>query len=96
MVISNKTQVGLGNTSTCGQVIGLLITGFCQERYGSKWTFFAGMVFMIGVVFIAVFAQNLQTLYAAEFVMGIPWGMFQTLTTAYATGGFTLRSAMPS
>ena len=37
-------------------------------------------------VFLAVFAQSLPMLYAAEVLMGIPWGMFQTLTTAYAAG----------
>ena len=44
------------------------------------------MIFMILTVFLAVFAQSLAMLYAAEVLMGIPWGMFQTLTTAYAAG----------
>lgn len=30
------------------------------------------------------FAQNIETLEAAEILMGTPWGVFQTLTTAYA------------
>jgi SP family general alpha glucoside:H+ symporter-like MFS transporter len=85
-VILAKDQAGLSNTATCGQIIGLLITGICQERYGMKRTYICGMIFMIATIFIAVFAQNLGMLYAAEVAMGIPWGMFQTLTTAYASG----------
>ncbi|ORX35608.1 general substrate transporter [Kockovaella imperatae] len=82
--ITNETQVGIGNTSTCGQLIGLVITGICQEWIGSKKTFLGGMLFMIATIFLAVFCQNIAMLYVAEFFMGIPWGMFQTLTTAYA------------
>ena len=100
-IIPNPTQVGLSNTATCGQLVGLVITGIFQERVGCRKTFFGGMILMIGTIFIAVFAQNLNMLYAAEFCMGesvtsqvllalilpgIPWGMFQTLTTAYASG----------
>ena len=48
---------------------------------------------MIATIFVAVFAQNLPMLYAAEVLMGIPWGMFQTLTTAYAAGECLLRNA---
>ena len=39
---------------------------------------------MIGAIFIPFFAQNIQTLLAGEIIQGIPWGVFQTLTTAYA------------
>ncbi|GFZ44894.1 hypothetical protein JCM24511_02620 [Saitozyma sp. JCM 24511] len=80
-----KHQTGLSNTTTCGQVVGLLITGLCQERFGMRKTFIGGMILMIGTIFIAVFATNLSMLYGAEFAMGVPWGMFQTLTTAYAS-----------
>lgn len=81
-----KDQTGLGDTATCGQLVGLVVTGLCQERFGSKRTFIGGMILMTATIFVAVFAQNISMLYAAEFLMGIPWGMFQTLTTAYATG----------
>ena len=91
LAIPAGTQTGLSNTATCGQLVGLLITGSCQERFGAKRTFFWGMVFMILAIFPAFFAPNISTLIAAEFIMGIPWGMFQTLTTAYAMGESTLR-----
>jgi hypothetical protein len=90
LIIPASTQGALGNIATCGQLVGLVVTGFCQERYGAKRTFFWGMIFMIGTIFLAVFAQSMAMLMGAEFIMGIPWGMFQTLTTAYASGERTI------
>ncbi|KAK6903858.1 hypothetical protein I203_107366 [Kwoniella mangroviensis CBS 8507] len=39
---------------------------------------------LIGLIITAVFSINLDMLIGAELAMGIPWGMFQTLATAYA------------
>jgi SP family general alpha glucoside:H+ symporter-like MFS transporter len=41
---------------------------------------------MIAVIFIPFFAQNIQTLFAGQLLAGIPWGIFQTLTTAVSSG----------
>jgi SP family general alpha glucoside:H+ symporter-like MFS transporter len=81
-----SVQTSLSDLATIGQIVGLIITGVCQERWGAKRTFIGGMILMTAVVFVAVFAQNLPMLMASEFLMGVPWGMFQTLTTAYASG----------
>ena len=40
---------------------------------------------MIAFIFIPFFAQNLQTLLVGDILQGIPWGVFQTMTTAYAS-----------
>lgn len=40
---------------------------------------------MTAFIFIPFFSQNLQTLLAGEILQGIPWGIFQTMTTAYAS-----------
>ncbi|RSH93062.1 hypothetical protein EHS25_007415 [Saitozyma podzolica] len=84
LTIPANWQSGLTNAVTVGEIVGLVVTGIMQERLGSKVIFVAGMIAMIGAIFIAVFAQSLPMLIAAELVMGIPWGMFQTMTTAYA------------
>ena len=42
------------------------------------------MASMIGTIFILVFAQSIEMLMAGGILCGIPWGVFQTLTTAYA------------
>jgi len=41
---------------------------------------------MIAVIFIPFFAQNIETLFVGQLLAGIPWGIFQTLTTAVGFG----------
>lgn len=42
------------------------------------------LLLMIAFVFLPFFAHNIETLLAGEILCGIPWGIFQTLTTTYA------------
>ncbi len=76
-IIPADYQAGLQNITRVGQLIGLVITGYCQERFGSKKTYVAAMIFMTLSIFLAVFAVDLPMLLGAELVMGIPWGMFR-------------------
>lgn len=85
MAIPASDQTALNNLATVGQLCGLLLCGYCQERFGSKRSFFWGMVFMTLTIFVAFFAQNLPMLMAAEFLMGCPWGIFVS-TGAETTG----------
>lgn len=78
-------QSGLSNGARCGEVIGLLINGIVSERYGYRKTMVGALVAMIGFIFILFFAPNVETLLVGEILCGIPWGIFQTLTTAYAS-----------
>jgi SP family general alpha glucoside:H+ symporter-like MFS transporter len=45
----------------------------------------AALAISIAFIFIPFFAPNFQTLLAGEILCGIPWGVFQTLTLAYAS-----------
>ena len=45
----------------------------------------ASLTMMIAFIFIPFFAQNIETLLIGDILQGIPWGVFQTLTTAYAS-----------
>ncbi|RDL41367.1 putative transporter (Major facilitator superfamily) [Venustampulla echinocandica] len=76
---------GLSNGALCGEILGLFINGIISEKYGYRKTMIASLAMMIAVIFIPFFSQNIQTLLAGEILCGIPWGVFQTLTTAYAS-----------
>jgi SP family general alpha glucoside:H+ symporter-like MFS transporter len=67
----------IGNCGNVGTAIGLCITGYCQERFGSKKTYIAGMVACTAFIFMLVFAHSLPMLLAAELLFNIPMGMFQ-------------------
>jgi SP family general alpha glucoside:H+ symporter-like MFS transporter len=73
------------NGARAGEVIGLIINGFVSERYGYRKTMIGALFSMICFIFILFFAPNVQTLVIGEVFCGIPWGMFQTLTTQYAS-----------
>ncbi|RSH89188.1 hypothetical protein EHS25_002300 [Saitozyma podzolica] len=77
-------QAAINNAANVGEVIGLAINGYCQARFGSKKVYLAAMVLMAGAIFIPVFATSLPMLFVGDLICGIPWGIFQTLSTAYA------------
>ena len=50
-----------------------------------KKTIMVSLSMMIVFIFIPFFVQNVETLLVGEILCGIPWGICQTLTTAYAS-----------
>lgn len=46
---------------------------------------FGSLVLIIALIFLPVFAPNIQTLLAGAILCGLPWGVFQTITVAYAS-----------
>jgi MFS transporter, SP family, general alpha glucoside:H+ symporter len=83
--ITAPWQSGLSNGANVGEILGLFLNGIVSERYGYRLMMMISLTAMIGFIFLPFFAQNIQTLEAGEILMGIPWGVFQTLTTAYAS-----------
>lgn len=77
-------QSGLTNGAIIGEMIGLAMNGILADRYGFKKTMIGGLVAITGFIFIPFFATNIVQLLIGLIVMGIPWGIFQTLTTTYA------------
>ncbi|KAF9886286.1 hypothetical protein FE257_011899 [Aspergillus nanangensis] len=77
-------QSGLSNSSLVGQLAGLLINAYTQDRFGCRPTMMFFMTWMAAVIFIPVFAPSLSVLAFGEAMCGIPWGVFQTLSTTYA------------
>jgi SP family general alpha glucoside:H+ symporter-like MFS transporter len=73
-IIPAAWQSGLGNGSSAGGIIGLLINGWASERFGPRKTFLIAMVLMIAAIFVPVFAQSLPVLTFGEVLCGIPWG----------------------
>ncbi|CAH0042285.1 unnamed protein product [Clonostachys rhizophaga] len=82
--ISTSWQAAIGNGNNLGSIIGLLLNGYLQSRFGSRRVYMGAMVVMTCTIFCLFFAVNVQMLFAANILCGIPWGIFQTLTTAYA------------
>ncbi|KAK2058343.1 hypothetical protein LY76DRAFT_514488, partial [Colletotrichum caudatum] len=84
--ISASWQAAIGNdNNNLSSIAGLLlINGWLQSRFGSRWVYMGAMVSIGTTIFTLFFSVNVQMLLAANFLCRIPWGLFQTLTTAYA------------
>ncbi|KAL2195301.1 sugar transporter-like protein [Corynascus similis CBS 632.67] len=77
-------QTGLTNGVLAGQVLGLFANGIIADRFGYRKTLIGALVACTGFIFIIFFAESLVQLLIGEILIGIPWGVFQTLTTTYA------------
>lgn len=82
--VSATWQSALGNGSAAAQIIGLFLNGIISERIGYRWTMIGALLFITGTIFITFFAINIHMLLAGYILSGLPWGVFQTLTTTYA------------
>ncbi|KAK6530267.1 hypothetical protein TWF694_003629 [Orbilia ellipsospora] len=83
--LSAAWQSGLSNGTSIGAIIGLMINGIISEIYGYRKTMMGSLLFTVLFIFILFFAQNVETLLVGEILIGIPLGVFQTLTVAYAS-----------
>jgi SP family general alpha glucoside:H+ symporter-like MFS transporter len=77
-------QSGLTNGAYVGEILGLMINGWIADRYGYKKTMIGALTLVTGLIFILFFAQSIEMLLVGLILMGIPWGVFQTLTCTYA------------
>ncbi|KAJ9615775.1 hypothetical protein H2200_001852 [Cladophialophora chaetospira] len=82
--ITAPWQSGLANSALVGELAGLVINSFAQDRFGCRPTYMFFMAWMSIVIFIAVFAPSISVLAFGEAMSGISWGVFQVLTTTYA------------
>lgn len=83
--LSAAWQSGLSNGALVGEIIGLMINGWIADRFGYRKTMIGALVLVTGFIFIVFFVQSIVQLLVGLILMGIPWGVFQTLTTTYAS-----------
>lgn len=82
--ITAAWQSGLNNGAAVGEILGLFINGLIADRFGYKRTMMGALVAVTLLIFIVFFVQSLPQLLVGLMLMGIPWGVFQTLTCTYA------------
>lgn len=75
---------GLSNGAFVGEILGLFISGVVAERIGFRKTMFGAMALVACFVFIIFLSESLVQLLIGEILIGIPWGVFQSITTSYA------------
>ncbi|CAN6674905.1 maltose permease Mal61p [Trichomonascus vanleenenianus] len=82
--ITAPWQAGLSNGASVGSIIGLFLNGYVSERFGFRKTMLWSLALITVMIFIPFFAPSIEVLQVGQILMGIPWGVFQTLSTSYA------------
>ncbi|KAK0765848.1 hypothetical protein N5P37_001788 [Trichoderma harzianum] len=83
--ITGAWQAGLVNASSCGAIIGLVINGYVTEKFGHRIVTMIALVVMSAFIFITFFAPSIQVLTAGQVLVGIPWGIFAIMGSAYSS-----------
>ncbi|KAL5363679.1 general substrate transporter [Aspergillus floccosus] len=83
--LSAAWQAGLSNAMNCGQILGLFLNGIVSEKFGYRKTMMGSLIATAVFIFILFFALNVQTLLVGEILIGIPLGVYQTLSVTYAS-----------
>ncbi|KAK9334279.1 general substrate transporter [Lipomyces starkeyi] len=84
-VITAPWQAGLSNGAIVGEIFGLFLAGFATERFGYRRTMISALVAISAFIFIQFFAPDIKILLVGYILVGTVWGMFQTITTSYAS-----------
>ncbi|KAE8383259.1 hypothetical protein BDV26DRAFT_287761 [Aspergillus bertholletiae] len=77
-------QSGLSNAAVSGEILGLFLNGYCTDRFGYHRTMVGALIWLSLSLFLFFFSINVQMLLAAQILCGLSWGIFQTMSTAYA------------
>lgn len=83
--ISAAWQTGLSNAVSVGTIVGAFFNGYFTHKFGYRKVLLASLAIMVGFIFIPFFAPSLPVLLVGEFLCGIPWGVFATMSPAYAS-----------
>jgi SP family general alpha glucoside:H+ symporter-like MFS transporter len=83
--ISSAWQAGIQNGTQADSIIGLWLNGYISEWWGYKKTMYLALGTSVLFNFLHFFAQNVNMILAGSILLGIPWGIFQTLTVTYAS-----------
>jgi SP family general alpha glucoside:H+ symporter-like MFS transporter len=51
-----------------------MLNGIVAERIGYRWSMIGALLWMIGIIFLFVFAQSLEMLLAGQILCGVAWG----------------------
>ncbi|CAN6675100.1 general alpha-glucoside permease [Trichomonascus vanleenenianus] len=83
-LIPTAWQTGISDGVIASEIITLFFVGSITEYFGYRWTMIISLGMMASFIFIQFFSSSLPVYLVGEILLGIPWGIFQTVTTTYA------------
>lgn len=89
LIIRPVWQSGITIAAAVGQLIGLWLAPRVVNRFGYRICTMVGLTCAAGFLLIGFFSvsagSKLHTYLAGEFLLGIPWGLFQGITLPYVS-----------
>lgn len=82
--LDNRYQSALTAAVQAGSIFGYWLSGIVIENIGYKRTMQGTLLSITCFIFIIFFAPSIILLVVGEGLLGIPWGIIQTVTTTYA------------
>ncbi|KAG4444204.1 hypothetical protein IFR05_000301 [Cadophora sp. M221] len=79
-----RWQAGLSNGAQCGQIIGLLLTGYGVEKVGFRPFLLGVLFYQCAVTTIFFVAPSVKILLVAECLAGVAFGVFMSVAISYA------------
>lgn len=79
--IPASIQAGITNGVNAGQIIGLLVNGWLADRFGYRKVMLGCLFLMVCFIFLQFFATSIYMYMGAGVLLGVPWGVFQTLVS---------------
>ncbi|KAF3007639.1 hypothetical protein E8E13_008560 [Curvularia kusanoi] len=89
--ISAEWQSALVNGAFGGQIIGLFLGGWLAEKKGYRQTLLIALTATSFFITITFFAGTKSVLLMGQCLLGAPWGVFQTISTVYASDVLPVR-----
>lgn len=83
--LSGSWQLALASAAPVGSFFGVFANGYLTEKFGHRNVIMGSLIVMSGFIFLPFFAPNVQTLYAGQFLCGLPWGVFATMGPSYSS-----------
>lgn len=83
--VPTKWQTALSICGSLAGIIGIFVNSMITERIGHRKALIGNLFLVIAFVFIIFFAQDIRMLFAGEFLVSIPWGVFTTAAPVYAS-----------
>lgn len=84
-------QSALVNGALAGQIVGLFLAGWLAEKIGYRRTLMLGLTAITAFITITFFATSKSALLVGQCLLGAPWGVFQTISTVYASDVLPVR-----
>lgn len=80
-----KWQTAIGMCGSAAGIIGIFLNSIITEKIGHRKTLIGNLFFVIGCIFIVFFATDIRIIFAGEFLVSIPWGVFTVAAPIYAS-----------